>query len=123
MPASIIDSRDCSYVEHSFCERFLFALFFALRWVESANAARTLPADVQFDFIFPRNNETYAPTQLFPLVFGVNNLDAVWPLKCPFVSSVQSITEVSDTRPSWMRQSAGYEPSLITDAVGDGPGQ
>lgn len=42
--------------------------------------SRQLPADLQVDLVFPRANETYAPTQWFPLVFSVTNLDAVWPL-------------------------------------------
>ncbi|KAK8095825.1 uncharacterized protein PG998_002454 [Apiospora kogelbergensis] len=43
-------------------------------------AERTLPADLQVDLIFPQNDTTYAPTQWFPVVFGVKNLDAVWPM-------------------------------------------
>lgn len=43
------------------------------------NAERKLPANLQVDLIFP-HSETYAPTQWFPIVFGVQNLDAIWPL-------------------------------------------
>ncbi|KAK7926538.1 hypothetical protein PG985_003536 [Apiospora marii] len=41
-------------------------------------AERSLPADLQVDLLFPRHNATYTPTQWFPVVFGVKNLDAVW---------------------------------------------
>jgi hypothetical protein len=41
-------------------------------------AERSLPADLQVDLIFPRHDTTYTPTQWFPVVFGVKNLDAVW---------------------------------------------
>ncbi|RYP29142.1 hypothetical protein DL766_005517 [Monosporascus sp. MC13-8B] len=57
----------------------ILLVFFQPLLVGAADAERTLPADLQVDLIFPRN-ETYAPTQWFPIVFGVQNLDAVWPL-------------------------------------------
>lgn len=46
------------------------------------NLAMTIEADslnIQFDLVFPRN-ETYAPTQYFPLVLAVRNPVAVWTL-------------------------------------------
>ena len=66
---------------------FLVALLRPLLLARVANAERKLPADLQVDLIFPRN-ETYAPTQLFPIVFGVNNLDAIWPLQLMIKVSV-----------------------------------
>lgn len=39
----------------------------------------SLPLDVQVDLLFPRN-DTYASTQYSPIVFGMQNLDAIWPL-------------------------------------------
>lgn len=44
-----------------------------------ARAADANLAVMEFDLVFPRN-ETYAPTQYFPLVLAVRNPIAVWPL-------------------------------------------
>ncbi|KAL8364709.1 hypothetical protein RB595_003813 [Gaeumannomyces hyphopodioides] len=44
-----------------------------------APAERQASADVQFDLVFPRQNETYAPTQWFPIVFGVQNANGSLP--------------------------------------------
>ncbi|KAK2816783.1 hypothetical protein FQN49_007990 [Arthroderma sp. PD_2] len=38
-----------------------------------------LPGVIEFDLVFPRN-ETYAPTQYFPLVLAARNSRATWPL-------------------------------------------
>ncbi|KAL8364705.1 hypothetical protein RB595_003810 [Gaeumannomyces hyphopodioides] len=43
--------------------------------ISSANAQRQLSQDAQFDLIFPRHGNTYAPTQYFPIVFGIQNAD------------------------------------------------
>lgn len=40
---------------------------------------RQLPATLQMDLIFPRN-ETYSAGTLFPLIFVVKGLPAVWPM-------------------------------------------
>ncbi|KAF9878773.1 hypothetical protein CkaCkLH20_03673 [Colletotrichum karsti] len=57
---------------------FLHPLFPGV--VAGESQSRKLPADLQVDLIFPHANETYAPTQWFPVIFGVTNLEAVWPL-------------------------------------------
>ncbi|KAL8310458.1 hypothetical protein RB597_010339 [Gaeumannomyces tritici] len=44
------------------------------------NAQQKLPNNVQFDLLFPQPNETYAPTQYFPIVFGIQNADGVLPI-------------------------------------------
>ncbi|KLU90143.1 hypothetical protein MAPG_09109 [Magnaporthiopsis poae ATCC 64411] len=44
-----------------------------------ANAEQQSHVDVQFDLVFPRHNETYAPTQLFPIVFAMQNADGILP--------------------------------------------
>lgn len=44
-----------------------------------ANAERQASVDVQFDLVFPRHNETYAPTQWFPIVFGMQNANGNLP--------------------------------------------
>lgn len=43
-------------------------------------ALRSLPADIQVDLLFPRNDTTYAPTQWFPIIFGIQNLESVLPM-------------------------------------------
>ncbi|TLD25412.1 hypothetical protein PspLS_05915 [Pyricularia sp. CBS 133598] len=40
-------------------------------------AQPNLPADVQVDLIFPVANQTYAPTEWFPIVFAFRNLDQI----------------------------------------------
>ncbi|KAK4034731.1 hypothetical protein C8A01DRAFT_18499 [Parachaetomium inaequale] len=52
---------------------FLLAVSCALSAAAAADV--TLPAMVEVDIIFPRN-ETYAPTPVFPLVFAIQNLAA-----------------------------------------------
>ena len=100
---------------------FLFMFLRALLSARVANAQRELPADFQVDLIFPRN-ETYAPTQLFPIVFGVNNLDAVWPLDLRLSVSVESTgVPPEDGRPSWMWQDVSLSSGGLSEAVGDEP--
>lgn len=55
----------------------LFILTLLLAQLARA-ADASLPA-MEFDLVFPRN-ETYAPTQYFPLVLAVRNPIATWPL-------------------------------------------
>lgn len=55
-----------------------------------ASIERNLPADLQVDLIFPRN-DTYALVQWFPVVIGVKNLAAVWPLDMSLEVLVRSI--------------------------------
>ena len=99
--------------------RLLFLLL-GLLSAEVAIAERNLPADVQIDLIFPRN-ETYAPTQHFPIVIGIKNLDAVWPMDSSLTVTIQSISSWSDPDPpSWTWDSVGFLPDLV-DADGDAP--
>jgi hypothetical protein len=100
---------------------FLLALLDPLLSGQVANAERKLPADLQVDLIFPRN-ETYAPTQLFPIVFGVNNLDAVWPLGIRLAVTVESIgVSPEGGRPSWMWQDVSLNYGQFAEAVGQVP--
>ncbi|KAI8242310.1 hypothetical protein K4K57_006634 [Colletotrichum sp. SAR 10_99] len=79
------------------------------------NAVRQLPAELEVDLIFPRDNETYSPTQLLPIVFGFNNLDAVWPLDIGLSASVMSIgDDLNETRPDWKWRWVG----LLSDILG-----
>ncbi|KAK6850287.1 hypothetical protein PG995_014120 [Apiospora arundinis] len=77
-------------------------------------ADRSLPADLQVDLIFPRDGMTYAPTQWFPIVFGVKNLDAVWPMGISLgVSVIDKQFWKNESSHSWQ-----YElPSVIIDQV------
>lgn len=91
--------------------KFLFACaFLHPLWLAGMANGRILPADLQIDLIFPLN-ETYAPTQLFPIVFGLNNIDAVWPLEMTLNVRIRSLTMSPDLNgPSWADQqsSLGY---------------
>ncbi|KAH6687781.1 hypothetical protein F5X68DRAFT_190337 [Plectosphaerella plurivora] len=60
---------------HSVQSLLLFLLFIA----STSLADQGLPANLQVDIIFPRENETYKPTQWFPVVVAVQNANAVWP--------------------------------------------
>lgn len=57
----------------------VFAIVHPLLSAGVASAGRKLPADIQVDLVFPRN-ETYAPTQMFPTVFAIDNFDSATPL-------------------------------------------
>ena len=87
-----------------------------------ALSARSLPADLQVDLLFPRNDTIYAPTQWFPVVFGVKNLDAVWPLD---VSLGVTVTDHEFTRngggPDWQYQfgSLTFTEALESTAPGE----
>ncbi|KAI8225387.1 hypothetical protein K4K54_004591 [Colletotrichum sp. SAR 10_86] len=86
------------------------------------NAVRQLPAEVEVDLIFPRDNETYAPTQLLPIVFGFNNLEAVWPLNIGLDVSVTSIgDDFNESRPDWKSRWVGFPSDWLDNIVGDSP--
>ncbi|KAL0943240.1 uncharacterized protein CTRU02_201126 [Colletotrichum truncatum] len=89
-----------------------------LAWV--ANADRKLPADLQVDLIFPLN-ETYAPTQWFPIIFDVQNLDALWPVDIFLSVSVWSNEWKVSGRQSrlWEYEFFGLSPEDF--AKTDGP--
>ncbi|KAL0938066.1 uncharacterized protein CTRU02_207797 [Colletotrichum truncatum] len=101
----------------------VFSIFLSFLWVRLANAERKLPADLQVDLIFPRN-ETYAPSHLLPIVFGVNNIDAVWPLDLRLSVEVQStLTQSNASQPSWLYEDVSLEPSVFAQTVGQTPGK
>ncbi|WQF90153.1 hypothetical protein CDEST_15167 [Colletotrichum destructivum] len=93
----------------------LLALFLAIL----AQAERRLPANLQVDLLFPRN-ETYAPTQWFPIVLGIQNLDALWPLDIGFNLEVLSMeawkNNSSGGRADW--QHVNLRPNLYGFPVG-----
>lgn len=64
---------------HFLCVYMPAVLLAFWTWIGLAHAQRQEPANLQVDLLFPRDNETYAPTQWFPLVFSIQNLDAFWP--------------------------------------------
>lgn len=49
----------------------------------------TYPATLELDVVFPRENGTYAPQSYFPIVFGLQNATAGWPLGLYVAWSVQ----------------------------------
>ncbi|KAH6689141.1 hypothetical protein F5X68DRAFT_255011 [Plectosphaerella plurivora] len=88
-----------------------------------ASADRQLPADVQVDLVFPRN-ETYAPTQYFPIVFDVQNLDAVWPLEVSLevrVTTPSYYNEDGTTGPSWKKVWTDLSPEKFSNAFNATP--
>lgn len=88
-----------------------------------AGAERTLPTNLQVDLIFPRDNETYAPTQLFPIVFGINNLDAAWPLDIRLSAQIESlgIPLSMENRPLWATQYADLGFAELAEAFKKDP--
>jgi hypothetical protein len=103
--------------------KFLFAYaFLHPLWLAGmANAERILPADLQIDLIFPLN-ETYAPTQLFPIVFGLNNIDAVWPLEMSLTVRIKSLAMTHGFEgPSWAAQEASLGYSDLQVAFEQAP--
>ena len=87
-----------------------------------ALSAPSLPADLQVDLLFPLNNTIYAPTQWFPVVFGVKNLNAVWPLD---VSLGVTVTDHEFRRnsggPDWQYQhgSLSFTEAVKSTAPGE----
>lgn len=61
-------------------EMLISAALLVAFWSVAVLGERNLPATVQADLLFPRNNETYKPVPWFPLVFAVKGLPDVWPL-------------------------------------------
>lgn len=87
-----------------------------------ALSAATLPADLQVDLLFPRNDTTYAPTQWFPVVFGVKNLDAVWPLDISLgVTVIDHEFRRNGGGPDWQYQqgSLTFTEALKSTAPGE----
>jgi hypothetical protein len=52
----------------------------ALAAARLSGVTNTFPALAEFDLVFPRNNETYGPTALFPFVFAIQNPDLAFSL-------------------------------------------
>ena len=99
----------------------LFALLHPLLSTRVANAERKLPADLQVELLFPRN-ETYAPTQLFPIVFGIKNLDAVWPLDLKIWAQIQQLNWPENiTEPYWTTLPISLYSDDLKKAVGEAP--
>ncbi|KAJ4165580.1 hypothetical protein LMH87_007208 [Akanthomyces muscarius] len=72
--------------------RFFPALLLACTtaiWPAAVLGKRNLPATVQVDLLFPRN-ETYKPAPWFPLVLAVKGLEDVWPFPMALDMSVIS---------------------------------
>ncbi|KFY40860.1 hypothetical protein V495_05215 [Pseudogymnoascus sp. VKM F-4514 (FW-929)] len=88
-----------------------------------SSAERMLPSNLQVDLIFPRDNETYAPTQLFPIVFGISNLDAAWPLNIRLSAQVESlgIPLSMENRPLWATQYADLGFADLAEAFAKDP--
>ncbi|KAL5314920.1 hypothetical protein ACEPPN_017570 [Leptodophora sp. 'Broadleaf-Isolate-01'] len=102
---------------------FFFALLYSLLSVGSALAERNLPADLQIELLFPRN-ETYAPTQYFPIIFGINNLDAVWPLRLRIQILVQTAySNPNITRPYWQYMDVGLQSGDLPADDEQAPGK
>jgi hypothetical protein len=86
-------------------------------------ADRQFPTDVQVDLVFPRN-ETYAPTQYFPVVLAVKNLDAVWPLHVSLevrISADSYEKEDGTTGPSWKNVWTGLNVDKFAPAFDAAP--
>lgn len=97
-----------------------------------AQTTRTFPATVEFDLVFPRN-ETYAADALLPIVFAVQNPEAVGPLAFSTSWSIYRRGIFSDDiasgyrRDMWTNYSTvGNEPyfeTFVTDALNGTEGQ
>ncbi|KFZ17766.1 hypothetical protein V502_04415 [Pseudogymnoascus sp. VKM F-4520 (FW-2644)] len=100
---------------------FIFALLYPLLLAGVANAVeRKLPTDIQVDLLFPRN-ETYAPTQQFPIVFGMNNIDDAWPLELRLYIEVRSIGMPGSSNQSSRTTSTGVYSPNFSDQFNQAP--
>lgn len=84
--------------------------------------ARDLPGNLQIDLLFPQD-EIYAPTQWFPLVFGIQGAQSLWPLPFKLQVSVLNDYEPSKSRHSWHSQTFNLDSGYIADAVERTPGE
>ncbi|GKT86109.1 lysM domain-containing protein [Colletotrichum tofieldiae] len=91
-----------------------------------AGAGRKLPANLQVDLLFPRN-ETYAPTQLFPIVLGIQNLDAIWPFDLFLDLTVLSLDAWQNNSSrgcaDWQHVALRLNSVGFPNAVGSAPGR
>lgn len=67
----------------------LISLIFLLA-LTCSSAAQMYPATVEFDVVFPRN-DTYAPVELMPVVFAIQNPQAALPLTLGIEWSIQRL--------------------------------
>ncbi|RYO82927.1 hypothetical protein DL766_006994 [Monosporascus sp. MC13-8B] len=104
--------------------RLLLPSLLALSLAVLAQAERRLPADLQVDLLFPRN-ETYAPTQWFPIVLGIQNSDALWPFDISLGLAVLSLdawqNSSSRARAEWQHVDLRLNSVSFPEAVGPAP--
>ncbi|OBR01963.1 LysM domain-containing protein [Colletotrichum higginsianum IMI 349063] len=94
--------------------------------VSGQDQNRKLPADLQVNLLFPRANETYAPTQWFPIIFDITNLDAVWPLDVYVDIEIYSMSwRINNTgSSSWQDVAPRINKALLAEAFNSTtPGQ
>jgi hypothetical protein len=53
-------------------------IFFSLLHLSPGAVAQELPTTVEWDLVFPRQDETYKRVEYFPIVFAIRNAPAVW---------------------------------------------
>ncbi|KAF6806558.1 hypothetical protein CPLU01_15893, partial [Colletotrichum plurivorum] len=99
-----------------------FSFLISFSFAALAQAERRLPANVQADLLFPRHNETYVPTQRFPIVIGFQNLDAVSPFEIRLRLDVYSLSAWKDGDPAlWQDVPLGISDDVFLDKVGPSP--
>jgi hypothetical protein len=80
------------------------------------SAAQTYPATVEFDLVFPRN-DTFAPAELMPLIFAIQNPKATVALPFAIEWSIARVGVgilFGDTfTPSWANYSTDPDPYFI----------
>lgn len=70
----------------------LLLVFATLCCGQNANANATYPQNIKIDLVFPRANETYAPSPYFPIVFAVQNAETAWPLGLSLAVDIRPIS-------------------------------
>jgi hypothetical protein len=94
----------------------LFTSLIPLLALTCGSAAQTYPATVEFDLVFPRN-DTFAPAQLMPLVFAIQNPKATVALPFAiewYIARVGVGVLFGDTfTPSWANYSTDPDPYFI----------
>lgn len=90
----------------------ILASFFCL-----VTARGKLPRDFQVDLIFPQPNKTYAPTPWFPVVFGIQNAQKLWPLPFSLTTRVVDVSNPRNESQDWQVVEDSFSESDIGAAI------
>ncbi|KAH8657809.1 hypothetical protein BX600DRAFT_552076 [Xylariales sp. PMI_506] len=74
----------------------------------------SLPANVEIDYVFPRN-ETYAPVESFPIIFAIQNAAIAWDFGFYLSWDLKNVTAGEDS--SFVDSDLALHSDFVFDAV------